>query len=117
MRSLRIIRQMNGHEPTTPSTESTIMDHSTLVKDLYPILRKAGIFGATFTKQNGEIRTGSFRVRPPKEDGPGMSYNPTERGNMIVWDMNRGGYRTLKLSSLISVTIAGTTFHINHQEA
>lgn len=118
MRSLRWIRHANGSEPTpSPNPEKNLMDQSTLIRDLYPMLRKVGIFGATFRKVDGTIRTGSFRVRPPKEDGPGMSYSPTERGNLIVWDMNKGGYRTLKLSSLISVTIAGTVFHIDHQEA
>lgn len=85
------------------------------IEALYPVLASAGIFGATFTKADGTTRTGSFRVRPPVEDGPGMAYSPSARGNLIVWDMNRGGYRSIKLERLQSVKIGGRTITV--QEA
>jgi hypothetical protein len=79
-----------------------------------PILRSAvgsRIFGATFTKANGKVRTGTFRLGVKKNlTGTGLAYRPSERGNLIVWDMSLGQYRTIKMSRLSEVRVYGQSF-------
>lgn len=68
------------------------------------------IFGATFVKADGSIRTGTFRLGVQKDQtGAGLAYRPNERGNLIVWDMAKGGYRTIKLARLLSIRAHGQT--------
>ena len=69
------------------------------------------IFGATFTKADGSTRTGRFRFGVRKNlVGTGLSYDPAQRGNLIVWDMNIGQYRTIKMSRLREVRVYGQSF-------
>lgn len=69
------------------------------------------IFGATFTKADGSTRTGSFRLGAAVGlTGQGLAYDPEARGNLIVFDMNRKGYRTIKMERLISIRAHGETF-------
>ena len=86
------------------------MNATALIPSLDPTLASVGIFGAEFVKADGTIRTGSFRIRPPQEDGPGMAYSPTSRGNLIVWDMNKQGYRSIKVERLRSITAGGRRY-------
>lgn len=73
------------------------------------LLGNARIFGATFIKANGERRTGAFRLGVRKNlVGTGVpGYNPEEHGNLIVWDMNAQGYRTIKLERVECLRVRG----------
>ena len=72
------------------------------------MLRKAAIFGCKFIKRDGTVRTGSFRLGVKRGiTGAGPRYNTDEYGNIIVWDMNHGGYRTIALRRVIHFTIRG----------
>lgn len=71
------------------------------------------IFGATFEKSDGSIRTGSFRLGVRKEvDGAGISYDPASVGNLIVFDMRLGAYRTIRLESVRSLRVRGRTINL-----
>lgn len=69
------------------------------------------VFGATFEKADGTIREGTFRLNVTKDQtGKGLSYSPSSRGNLIVWDMSAEGYRTIKLERLHSIRSQGFTY-------
>ena len=67
------------------------------------------VFGATFVKADNTERRGAFRLGVKKGvTGKGLAYNPDDRGNLIVWDMKLGEYRTIKLARLKEIRAFGT---------
>jgi len=65
-------------------------------------------FGVTFVKADGSLRKMTCRIGVSKHaSGRGLKYNPTERGNVIVWDTSVKSYRTIKLDRLISLRFSG----------
>ena len=65
-------------------------------------------FGVTFVKADGTLRNMTCRTGVSKHtSGGGLKYNPTERGNVIVWDTSVKGYRTIKLDRLVSLRFGG----------
>lgn len=70
------------------------------------------IFSATFTKADGTERTGAFRVGVQKDlKGKGLQYDRRKAHNIVVWDMNASGYRTIKTDRLKSIRIEGKTYN------
>jgi len=63
-------------------------------------------FSATFTKKSGEKRDINARTHP--DDNP-SHWNPEERGMKLVWDMQKGGFRTITLSEVSRFTFADKT--------
>lgn len=71
------------------------------------------IFGATFVKRDGTVRTGAFRFGVRHElKGVGMRYDAAERRNLVVFDMRKREYRTIRLESLVSLRVRGTTITV-----
>lgn len=72
-------------------------------------------FGATFARADGSVRRGVFQlgVRGPDVVGVGLSYDPDERGNLIVWDVAKQDYRTIKVSRLQSIRFGGQEIVLN----
>ena len=71
------------------------------------------IFGAKFIKRDGTLRTGSFRVHVKKNlTGAGSSYDRDARRNLTVYDMVKEAYRTIRLDSVIELTVKGETFTV-----
>ena len=70
--------------------------------DLLTKASKSGnIFGVAFVKNNGEIRSGAFRGGVKIGiTGKGLNYDPRKFNNVIVWDMNKNGFRTIKADNL-----------------
>jgi len=75
-------------------------------------LTKSGkLFSANFNKANGEERTMVCRVGVQKDlKGKGLSYDPRKAHNLIVWDMNANGYRTIKTDRLNWIQIEGNKY-------
>jgi len=72
------------------------------------------IFGATFLKRDGSLRSGSFRLGVQKDlTGAGSAYDRESRGNVTVFDMNKQAYRTIRLDALQSLTVRGHTVDVN----
>lgn len=73
------------------------------------------VFGATFVKKDGTVRTGSFRLGvksglKPVEEGVERvprKYDPDTVGNLVVFDMNKGQYRTIKIESIKEIKLPG----------
>lgn len=96
------------------------MSAATLNRAACRMVRRAvggRIFGATFRKADGTIRTGAFRLGVRRNlTGAGLAYDAEARGNLIVWDMNRHGYRTIPLRRVIRLRIDGRTVALPNTE-
>ena len=68
------------------------------------------IFSATFEKKDGSIRTINCRRDVKKGvKGVGMSFDPMSKGLLVVYDMNRKGFRMINLETLIEAKVNGRT--------
>lgn len=75
-------------------------------------IKNGKIFSATFTKTDGSIRVMSCRTGVRKGlKGKGLGYDPRKNRNIIVWDMNANGYRTIKTDRLKCISIQGKTYN------
>lgn len=84
-----------------------------VTKEIRRLIGGARIFGCKFTKADGTIRTGSFRLKVRKNlTGAGPSYNTDDRGNIIAYDMNKKGYRTIPLRRVEYFNIRGVRVEI-----
>ena len=86
-----------------------------IIYDLIDSLVSSGkIFSANFTKADGSERTMSCRVGVQKDlKGKGLQYDRRKARNLIVWDMNANGYRTIKTDRLNWIRIEGDTYTFN----
>ena len=97
---------MRNEHPT--QSETNMNDQTQAVLDLRAAVGEDHIFGAAFVKKNGDLRTGSFRLGVTKDQtGVGLSYDSNAAGNLIVFDMQKKAYRTIKLNSLRKLTVGG----------
>lgn len=72
------------------------------------------IFAVTFTKANGTVRTLTGRLHVTKGlTGQGLSYDPSTRGLIPVYDMAKGAYRMVSLNTVRSVAAHGRTYRVN----
>ena len=70
------------------------------------------IFSANFTKANGSERVINCRVGVQKNlKGVGIKYDTRKAHNLIVWDMNAEGYRTIKTDRLNWIRIQGKEYN------
>jgi hypothetical protein len=78
------------------------------------ISKKDGkFFGVKFIKKDGTIRKMSCKRVVKKEiNGKGMSYNPLERGLIPVYDLNKKGYRTINLATIIELNMDGINYDV-----
>ena len=61
-------------------------------------------FGCKFIKKDGTVRTMNARRGVKKHLKPGgkpRNYSPAQHHNLIVWDRNAKGYRTINTDRLI----------------
>ena len=71
------------------------------------------IFHVVFLKKSGELRRMSCMLGVKKHlKGGKLSYNPKERNNLIVFDTQKGGYRTINIDTLINVNMKGVEYHV-----
>lgn len=66
-------------------------------------------FTCEFRKLDGTVRKIRCRLGVTKGlKGGSLTYNPAERNNLIVWDIEKQEYRTIKFDRLISMKYNGT---------
>ena len=89
------------------------MDLTSETRELKALLG-GQVFGAKFTKRDGTVRSGSFRlgVRSHLQGGE-KSYDTDARGHLTVFDMTKRAYRTIRVESLIEVNAHGTTWRVS----
>ena len=62
------------------------------------------IFTVTFTKKDGSIRVMNARRGVKKGvKGVGMSYNPTEKDLVVVFDMQKEAFRMINAKTIMEV--------------
>jgi len=70
------------------------------------------IFSANFTKANGSERVINCRIGVQKNlKGVGIKYDTRKAHNLIVWDMNAEGYRTIKTDRLNWIRVQGAEYN------
>jgi hypothetical protein len=72
------------------------------------------IFSALFVKKNGEMRKMRARLGVKSHlKGGELSYNPSERNNLIVFDLDKSAYRTIKFDNLLEIKYLGREWAAN----
>ena len=83
-------------------------DILSLIKD-----NKDTIFSAVFLKKSGEIRRMTCRLGVKKHlKGGKLSFNPLERNLLVVFDMQKEGYRMINLDTLMSINMKGVEYNV-----
>lgn len=90
---------------TTNFTSFTLRNLKRLVSD-------GQIFAVTFTKRStGELRHMRCRTGVKKHLKGGIrAYNPNEHKLLPVFDMDAGGYRSIPIDAIKSLTVGGQFF-------
>lgn len=102
-------------KPDTDTVTETIPVTATRLALICVDLTSLGtFFGATWVKRtNGELRSGTFRnskTMTAGKTGKGSSYNPAEKGLMVVFDTQLKQYRSIDLEALRSVRVSGKEY-------
>ena len=72
---------------------------------------KGQIFSAIFIKKNGEERKMVCRLNVTKHlKGGELKYDAKARNLLCVFDMQKGAYRMINISTLIELKIAGQVY-------
>lgn len=67
------------------------------------------IFSATFVKKDGTVRKIRARLGVTKAlKGGELTYNPSEHNNLIVFDLEKQAYRTIKFDMLLEIKYCKT---------
>ena len=87
------------------------MLNDTIYEMIEKLTKTGKIFSANFTKKDGTERTMVCRVGVSKHlKGKGLGYDAKAKRNLIVFDMNKGGYRTIPVDRLNWIKIEGDLF-------
>ena len=71
------------------------------------------IFSVVFLKKSGEIRRMNCMLGVKKHlKGGKLSYNPKERNNLVVFDTQKKGYRTINLDTLMNISMKGVEYNV-----
>lgn len=84
-------------------------------QDAYRLIKKQSnaIFNVCFIKKDGTKRSMNARLNVKKHlKGGSMTYDPSENGHIIAYDMNVKGYRTINTHALESLKINGNTYTV-----
>ena len=69
------------------------------------------IFYCEFLKKDGTIRKMKARLGVTKHlKGGQMKYSPQDHNNLVVFDMEKRDYRTIKADNLIKIKARGFTY-------
>jgi len=76
---------------------------------------KGNFFRACFVKKDGTVRemTARFGVKKHLKGGE-LTYNPEERGYIVVFDVEKEQYRTINMEKLIFLRYNGKEVVGNH---
>ena len=74
---------------------------------------RSEIFSVVFLKKNGELRPMTCRFGVKKHlKGGNLAFNPLERNLLVVFDMQKEGYRMINLETLMLITMKGVQYHV-----
>jgi hypothetical protein len=96
--------------------ESELESRQFMHVDEFRTIVDGKFFTARFVKKNGEIRTIRARLGVKKGlKGGELSYNPSERNNLIVWDLEKQAYRTIKFDNLLEIRYCKTEWRAHDE--
>lgn len=96
-------------------TQTITSAHAALILAKTP--QNGQMFGCSFIKKNGELRSGTFRLSSTMtkdKNGVGMAYDPTSKGLMPVWCMKAKGYRMINVSTITRMKVDGIEYIIDN---
>ena len=74
---------------------------------------KDRIFHVAFLKKNGELRRMKCRLGVKKHlKGGRLSFKPKEYNLLVVFDMDKGGYRMVNLDTIMSISMKGVEYNV-----
>ena len=74
-------------------------------------LKSGRIFGITFEKADGTVKTINARLGVRKHlNGKGMRYVPENYNLMVLWSMTDKGYRAIKRDKIKSIKSNGVLY-------
>jgi hypothetical protein len=77
--------------------------------EMFRALIGGRIFTAEFTKKDGTVRKIRARLGVKKGlKGGELKYDPADFNNLIVWDLDKKDYRTIKFDNLRNIKYDGT---------
>tara|TARA_S200002703_G_scaffold131032_1_gene118392 strand:- start:467 stop:748 length:282 start_codon:yes stop_codon:yes gene_type:complete len=82
----------------------------------YELIKKQNnlIFEVKFEKKDGSIRDMNARLNVKKHlKGGTLTYDPSSKGYIIAFDMQKKQYRTINTNTLISLKAKGDTYLVN----
>ena len=91
---------------------------NTTTKEMLPYLLRTGQFcSVTFRKKDGTLRRLNGRTGVAKHTtGQGLSFNPADRGMIVMWESNKANRKSEKDKGYRFVTLdAVTEVRANHQ--
>lgn len=73
-------------------------------------------FRCLFIKQDGTFRE-MHALHGVRVDvtGEGMAYDPKKFNNLIVWDIEKKAYRSIKMENLLELRIYGEEYTVSNQ--
>ena len=77
------------------------------------IKNKGSIFSVVFLKKDGTLRKMLCRFGVKKHlKGGKLAFNPLERALLVVFDMQKEGYRMINLETLMSINMKGVEYNV-----
>lgn len=86
------------------------MSQKEIYETINKIREKAGdtFFSVEFIKKNGDLRKMVCRLNVKKGvTGAGMSYDPTSKGLLCVYDVQKEGFRMINIDTIQHIQIRG----------
>lgn len=78
------------------------------IQEAIQTLGTTQIFTVEFIKKDGTLRVMNARMGVKKGvKGVGMSYNPHERGMIVVYDMQKGAFRMVNVETIVKIRVKG----------
>ena len=77
-------------------------------------------FSVTFVKKNGEVREMLCKLNPqnwdgkPTTNGGSLTWNPTDKGYLQVWDVTKRGWRVVNFQTITKIRFGRRDYQFNN---
>ena len=99
------------------------MELKNVYRSLTNIIRdwvKYMFFSVKFVKKNGEVREMLCKLSPqnwkgkPTHNGNGLTWNPTDKGYLQVWDVINEGWRMVNFQTITKIRFGRKDYHFQN---
>ncbi len=103
---IEVVRLLGGELPKAEKVHSTKLSNLIYSK-------KNKIFSCVFIKKDGSVRNMNCRVGVKKGiKGTGKSRSNNYNSYLTVFDMNKGNYRMINLTTMLIINIGGKQYYV-----